>query len=89
MPYNPYNFIKDKKNELRSQLKVSANYSRKVEKAILETLYLKNLPGVHPPDPPRKRLSCAPLDNLTLLQHWLYCNLLCIMVFRAYMCLIA
>ena len=56
MPYNPYNFIKDKlKNELRPQLKITASYSQKLGK----TLYLKNLRECMPPDPPRKLTPSA------------------------------
>ena len=60
MLYNPYNFFKDsnnKKNELRPRLKIAANYSRKVGKAILETRYIKKEShrGACPPPPLKTR----------------------------------
>ena len=39
------------------QLEVPRNYSQKAGKAILETLYFKNLPRAHAPGPPKK--TCA------------------------------
>ena len=44
-----------KKNAVRPQLKIAANYSQKVGKAILETIFQKSPRGAYPRAPYKTR----------------------------------
>ena len=80
MPYNPYNFLKDKKKKTKTSVKICCQLS-KGRKGYFRDSIFKKSPGAGCPRTPLEnlhlqRLSCARLNNFTLLQQWLYLNLL-------------
>ena len=84
MPYKPYNFIEDRK-----RTKTSVQNCCKLLLKSRKDYFRDYIWGCMPADPPRKLTPHTPSIISPLLQHWLDFNLLCILVFCAYMCFIA